>query len=203
MDPHLKSYFLIFIPAAYLLGSIPFGIVVARLFGGGDPRKAGSGNIGATNVGRSVGRAAGVLTLVLDLLKGAVPVLLAVGFFPDAAFVSLVGLAAFLGHLFPLYLGFRGGKGVATAFGVMLAVSFPVAVLCAVVFAVVVAFKRYVSLGSIIAAGLLPVFLSFMPRYKAFVPLGAAIAVLVIIKHKENIRRLAQGRENRVGGKKG
>ncbi len=203
MDPHLKAYSLVFISLAYLLGSVPFGIVIARLYGGVDPRKTGSGNIGATNVSRSVGKTAGVATLVCDLLKGAVPVFLAIRFMPDAVFVSLVGLAAFIGHLFPVYLGFKGGKGVATAFGVMLVISPPAAMLSAAVFAVIVALKRYVSLGSIIAAGLLPVFLSFMPRYRGFVPLGAAVALLIIVKHKDNIRRLAEGRENKVGGKKG
>jgi len=192
-----------FVAAAYLLGSVPFGIVVARLFGGVDPRKSGSGNIGATNVGRSAGRAAGLVTLALDLLKGGAPVLLASLLRTGPAFVSLVGLAAFAGHLFPVYLGFRGGKGVATAFGVMLAIAPVAALLSAAVFAVVLALKRYVSLGSIVAASTLPVFLSFMPRYKGFVPLGAVVAVLIIVKHKENIRRLVEGTENRLGGKKG
>jgi len=202
MDTHM-IYMAAFVVGSYLLGSVPFGLVVARLFGGADPRKSGSGNIGATNVSRSVGKGAGIATLVLDLAKGAVPVLLAPLLRADPAFASVVGFATFAGHLFPLYLGFRGGKGVATAFGVMLAAAPPVAILCAFVFAAVVFVKRYVSLGSIIAAGLLPVFLSFAPRYKVFVPLGVAIAVLVIVKHKENIRRLVEGKENRLGGKKG
>ncbi len=191
------------VAASYLLGSVPFGILIARLFGGVDPRSAGSGNIGATNVARSAGRAAGVLTLLADLLKGAVPVLLAQSLQPGAAVISLVGLAAFAGHIFPVYLGFRGGKGVATALGVMLAVSPPAALLCAGVFAVVVAFKRYVSLGSMIAAAMLPVFLSFLHGYGPYVPMGAAMAALVIIKHRANIKRLVEGTENRVGGKKG
>lgn len=192
-----------FVVAAYLLGSVPFGIVIARLYGGVDPRKTGSGNIGATNVGRSVGKTAGLLTLALDLMKGGAPVLLAPLLRSDPAFVSLVGLAAFGGHLFPVYLGFRGGKGVATAFGVMLVIAPVAALLSAAVFAVVLALKRYVSLGSIIAASAMPVLLSFMPRYRAFVPLGVAVAVLIIVKHRENIRRLVEGRENRLGGRKG
>lgn len=192
----------VFIPLSYFLGSVPFGLVIARLFGGVDPRKAGSGNIGATNVGRSVGKAAGVLTLLADALKGGAPVFIAFRCFPDTAFVSLVGLAAFAGHLFPVYLGFRGGKGVATALGIMLVIAPPAALLSAVVFAVAVGVKRYVSLGSIVGAGMLPVFLSFMPRYKQFLPLGIAIAALIIIKHKDNIKRLAEGKENKAGGKK-
>lgn len=202
MDMNM-AYPIAFIASAYLLGSVPFGIVVARIFGAVDPRKAGSGNIGATNVARSAGKAAGLITLALDLIKGAVPVLLASFLLADPALVSFVGLAAFAGHLFPVYLGFRGGKGVATAFGVMLAVAPPAALLSAAVFAVVLAVKRYVSLGSIIAAAFLPVFLSFMPRYKGFVPMGAAVAFLIIIKHKDNIKRLVEGKENRFGGKKG
>ena len=202
MDMH-GIYPVAFIAAAYLLGSVPFGIVVARLFGGVDPRCAGSGNIGATNVMRSAGKAAGLLTLACDLLKGGAPVLLAPLLRADAAFISLVGLAAFAGHLFPVYLGFRGGKGVATAFGVMLALAPAAALLSAAVFAVVLALKRYVSLGSIIAASMLPVFLSFIPRYNGFVPLGVAVAVLIIVKHKENIKRLVEGKEKKFGGKKG
>jgi len=202
MDMNL-TYRGAFIAAAYLLGSVPFGIVVARLFGGVDPRRAGSGNIGATNVMRSTGKAAGLLTLACDLLKGGAPVLLASLLHADPAFISLVGLAAFIGHLFPVYLGFKGGKGVATAFGVMLAIAPAAAILSAAVFAVVLALKRYVSLGSIIAASTLPVFLSFMPRYKGFVPLGAAVALLIIVKHKENIKRLVEGKENKFGGTKG
>lgn len=187
---------------SYLLGSVPTGIVVVRLFGGVDPRSAGSGNIGATNVGRTSGKAAGILTLVGDALKGALPVFLAFRFYPEAAFVSLAGLTAFLGHLFPIYLGFKGGKGVATALGVMALVSPFATLLSALVFVVLVAIKRYVSLGSIAAAAMLPVFISFFPAYKPYLPMSLAVSVLVIMKHKENIKRLAEGKENKIGGKK-
>ncbi|MBI5453099.1 MAG: glycerol-3-phosphate acyltransferase, partial [Deltaproteobacteria bacterium] len=115
--------YILLVPIAYLLGSVPTGIVIVRLFGGVDPRSAGSKNIGATNVGRTSGRLPGILTLIGDLLKGALPVFIAFRLAPTPLLVSLTGLAAFLGHLFPVYLGFKGGKGVATACGVMLIVS--------------------------------------------------------------------------------
>lgn len=189
------------IPVAYLLGSVPTGIVIVKLFGGVDPRSAGSKNIGATNVGRTSGKLPGILTLIGDILKGALPVFIAFRLAPTPLIVSLTGLAAFLGHLFPVYLGFKGGKGVATACGVMLIISPIATLLSAGVFVVTVLIKRYVSLGSILAAASMPVFLSFLTRGKPFVPLGVAIGALVIIKHHENIRRLAEGRENKLGGK--
>ncbi len=190
--------YILFIPWAYLLGSVPFGILVARVMGGVDPRTVGSGNIGATNVRRSAGKAAGALTLLLDFLKGALPAYLVwrLGYSP--IMVSAVGLAAFLGHLWPIFLGFKGGKGVPTACGVMAAVA-PLALLGSLlVFLIVVAVKRYVSLGSIFAAGLLPVFLSFLPRSREYLGLGMLIAVLVILRHSENIKRLASGSENKL-----
>lgn len=207
--------FLLFIPAAYLLGSIPFGIVFAGLFNGPDPRTVGSGNIGATNVSRSAGKAAGALTLIADILKGALPTMLAYRAFPyfaeslpslfltlninpGAIFVSLVGFSAFIGHLYPIFLKFRGGKGVATACGVMLAISIPATLLSAAVFVIVLLAKRYISLGSIVSAAMLPVFLSFFTSSKDYMVTGVAVAVLVIIKHKDNIKRIAEGTENKV-----
>lgn len=192
-----------FTVAAYLLGSIPTGIIMSRLFGGTDPRKVGSGNIGATNVGRSAGRLAGILTLVGDALKGGLPAYLAAQYELGPLVVSLVGGAAFAGHLFPVFLGFKGGKGVATALGVMVAIAPFAALLSACVFVALVAIKRYVSLGSIVAAAFLPVFLSLIPDGKAYVPLAVFISALVVIKHKDNIKRLINGTENRVFKGKG
>lgn len=194
------TVYIVFITASYLLGSIPTGIVISRLMGKGDPRKSGSGNIGATNVGRTAGKLAGILTLVGDVLKGGVPVFLAARYYPESLFVSLVGLAAFMGHLFPVYLGFRGGKGVATGLGVMAVICPLATLLSAVVFAVVAYFKRYVSLASMLAAAMLPVFFSFFPRGKNYVGMAVVVAVLVIWKHKDNIKRLVAGTENRIGG---
>jgi len=214
---------IILIPAAYLLGSVPFGIVFARLLGGVDPRASGSQNIGATNVARTAGKAAGALTLVFDILKGALPTLLAFylggilasGYSaieasggppspfperlgPQVIIVTLTALSAFMGHLFPLFLSFKGGKGVATACGMMFVVS-PVATLLSLaVFVIVVLVKRYVSLGSIISASLMPVFLSFLPSRRDYVMLGVIVAFLVIIRHGENIKRLAAGVENKI-----
>ncbi|CAG1003235.1 glycerol-3-phosphate acyltransferase PlsY [Anaerolineae bacterium] len=185
---------------AYLLGSIPWGQVLTRLFTRADIRRCGSGNIGATNVGRTAGKLAGILTLVGDVLKGGVPVFLAARYYPESLFVSLVGLAAFMGHLFPVYLGFRGGKGVATGLGVMAVICPLATLLSAVVFAVVAYFKRYVSLASMLAAAMLPVFFSFFPRGKNYVGMAVVVAVLVIWKHKDNIKRLVAGTENRIGG---
>lgn len=196
------TVYIVFITASYLLGAIPTGIVISRLMGKGDPRKSGSGNIGATNVGRTAGKLAGVLTLLGDVLKGGVPVFLAARYYPESLFVSLVGLAAFMGHLFPVYLGFKGGKGVATGLGVM-AVICPLAILLsAAVFAVVAAAKRYVSLASMLAAAALPVFFSFFPKGRDYVGMAVVVAVLVILKHKDNIKRLVAGTENRIGGGK-
>ena len=189
---------IILAPAAYLLGSVPFGVVFSKVFGGVDPRTVGSRNIGATNVKRAAGRTAGALTLVADILKGTVPVFIAIRLNPDPAFVSVAGFSAFFGHLYPVFLRFRGGKGVATACGVMAVIS-PVAVVLSVaVFAVVLKIKRYVSLGSMVSASALPVFLSLLPASRDYVVLGALIAVFVILKHKDNIKRLAAGVENKV-----
>ena len=200
MTQNLPS--LLWIPlAAYLLGSVPFGVLFAKAFGGRDVRKTGSGNIGATNVARVAGPLAGILTLICDAAKGFFSVWLAARFTGDSAtWMMLAGLAALVGHCFPIWLKFRGGKGVATAAGVFLMLS-PLAVLGAVIlFALVVAFWRYVSLGSISAAAAMPLFIYFLwaPRHApppiiTFASLAAA--VLIIYKHDANIQRLVQGEE--------
>jgi glycerol-3-phosphate acyltransferase PlsY len=194
---------------AYLLGSIPFGYLLVRLFRKEDIRDVGSGNIGATNVARSGGKGLGILTLLLDLLKGLAAVLIArhlapgpPGFPSDIAVAA--GIAAVLGHVFPIWLRFKGGKGVATALGVFLALAWPAAVCALVVFLVVFAFTRFVSLASIAAAVLLPLFaLMWMPdRSQLYVSGVIFLALLVISKHHSNITRLMQGKESRFGSKK-
>lgn len=195
--------YLLLIPAAYLIGSVPTGIIMSRFLGGADPRTAGSKNIGATNVGRTSGKAAGILTLAGDIAKGALPVFAATRLHPDAAFISSVGVAAFIGHLYPVYLGFKGGKGVATAFGIITVICPLAAVLSAAVFFAAVFVKRYVSLASMASSAMLPVFLSFIPEGRDYVVMGAIVGVLIILKHRDNIKRLAAGTENRIGGKKG
>lgn len=187
---------------AYLLGSVPFGMIMARVFGLGDLRTIGSGNIGATNVLRTGNRGAAALTLLLDGAKGAVAVLLAralVG--PDAAQVA--ALAAFLGHLYPVYLGFRGGKGVATFLGVMLALSWPVGLACCATWLAAAVLFRYSSLAALMAAGLSPLWiLLFGPG--AMLVLTVLLAVLVFVRHRANISRLRAGTEPKIGaGKKG
>jgi glycerol-3-phosphate acyltransferase PlsY len=186
---------------AYFLGSIPFGLILTRAFGRGDVRKVGSGNIGATNVARAAGLLAGIFTLVLDVAKGAGAVLLAERLSNDSAsWMMIAALAALLGHCFPVWLKFKGGKGVATAAGIFLVLS-PMACLASLmVFLLVVVFWRYVSLGSVSAAAAMPllIYLLWAPRHAppVAVTVGAlAAALLIIYKHRGNLQRLVEGAE--------
>jgi len=195
--------------AAYLLGSIPFGLLVAKLFGGGDVRKAGSGNIGATNVARVAGPLAGVLTLLFDTAKGAAAVAFAARATGDSAtWMMIAAFAVLLGHCFPVWLKFKGGKGVATALGVFLALCPLAAVGALLLFVVCVAYWRYVSLGSVAAAAAMPLLIYFLwaPRHAPPIIVDAgtlAIALLVIYKHDGNLQRLVEGTEPRFSfGKK-
>jgi glycerol-3-phosphate acyltransferase PlsY len=182
---------------SYCIGSIPTGLLLAKAFGGVDIRTKGSGNIGATNVYRTLGRKIGILTLVGDCLKGLLPVLAAKALHLPDEWVALIGLAAFLGHIFPLFLRFKGGKGVATALGVFLATS-PLAILGALgVFVIVLMSWRYVSLASITAAAFMPLFTTLMYRNPIFVAMSIVISVIVILKHHENIKRLRNGTESK------
>lgn len=200
---------------AYLLGSIPFGYLLVRVFRHQDVRASGSGNIGATNVARAGGKALGIATLLLDCLKGTAAVLLAfqiarhtpltgAAVNPRAAAFDLASAAAIfaiLGHVFPIWLRFRGGKGVATALGVFLVLS-PRSVACALlVFAAVFALTRFVSLSSILAAAAIPLAAYFFVPLRAPWPAAAflGIPLLVIAKHHTNIRRLLAGTESRFG----
>jgi acyl phosphate:glycerol-3-phosphate acyltransferase len=186
---------------AYLLGSIPFGLILGKIFGSGDVRKEGSGNIGATNVARVAGPRAGILTLLLDGAKGAAAVLLAERYSNGSAmWMIIAGLAALVGHCFPIWLKFKGGKGVATAAGVYLALS-PFAFLAGLIlFILVVGFWRYVSLGSISAAAAMPMLLYFLwaPQHAPppVITFGAlAVAMLIVYKHDANLQRLVDGQE--------
>ncbi|HWI39433.1 MAG TPA: glycerol-3-phosphate 1-O-acyltransferase PlsY, partial [Burkholderiales bacterium] len=184
---------------AYLLGSISFAIVVSKVLALPDPRSYGSKNPGATNVLRTGKKAAAVLTLMGDALKGFVPVLLAVIYLPQAA--PYAGVAAFLGHLFPLYHRFKGGKGVATAAGVLFGLDAWLGLGTLATFAIIVAFFRYVSLASMIAA-VFAVFFSWLIHLSAATTIAvAAMAALLIWRHKENIRRLVGGNESKLGAK--
>ncbi len=192
------SVILIFI--SYLLGSVPTGVIIAKLAKGTDPRRSGSGNIGATNVARTLGRGAGVATLLGDMLKGAIPVFYAMHYASlGVVVVSLAALAAVLGHLFPVYLGFKGGKGVATACGVFLVLSPLATLICAVVFALIVLVTRYVSLGSMYSAITMPLALALLPGKLEFAPVSFLIALLIVFRHRANIKRLKEGTENRLG----
>lgn len=193
---HSLTYLALWLTGAYLLGSIPTGLLLGRLYGI-DVRQEGSGNIGATNLYRTVGRRVGVLTLLGDCLKGVLPVLAARQFGLNADQVALVGLAAFCGHVFSVFLRFRGGKGVATALGVFLALA-PLAVVAALVlFVALMLLWRYVSLGSISAAAIMPLAVFMLGGGRMLVMVTLAIALIVIARHCENIRRLLAGTENR------
>jgi glycerol-3-phosphate acyltransferase PlsY len=182
---------------AYLLGSVPTGLLLARAFGGVDIRTKGSGNIGATNVYRTLGRTVGILTLAGDCLKGMIPVLAAKALELPDIWIAAVGVAAFLGHIFPVFLGFKGGKGVATALGVFLAAS-PLAVLAALgVFIIVLVLWRFVSLASITAAAFMPALTALIDKKPMIVGMSMCIAAIVILKHRDNIKRLRNGTENK------
>ena len=197
---HWIPYLLI----AYLLGSIPFGYLLVRVFRKQDIRESGSGNIGATNVARSGAKGLGVLTLLLDLGKAYLAVELAKHFAPgDANLAMMAAVFAILGHVYPVWLGFGGGKGVASALGVFLALSPATAGSIVLVFAVVLAMTRYVSLASILASACVPPLMWFLaPCHTALFVAGYCfIAILVIAKHHANIRRLLAGTESRFGSK--
>lgn len=182
--------------AAYLLGSVPFGLGVTRLVGGPDPRIGGSGNIGATNVTRLAGKRAGALTLLLDAAKGWAPTFLALAWWGPGWTAAVVGLAAFMGHLLPVYLRFKGGKGVATALGVMLAVS-PWACLGMLAMLAGLAWlSGYVSLGSLAGCLSAPVWLLVLREPAPLVSMAAVMALLVLWAHGKNIARLRQGQEH-------
>lgn len=198
---------------SYLLGSIPFGYILVRVFQGVDVRSIGSGNIGATNVARSGAKGLAIATLALDAFKGWLPVFLVLTLpgIPSSSPAQLHTIAAFsalcavIGHMFPIWLGFKGGKGVATGLGVFLALA-PTAVLIALaLFIGIVALTHYVSLGSILAAGSVPILIWWLARDLFTAPALAmcvAVALLVIVRHHQNIGRLLAGTESRFGARK-
>lgn len=185
---------------AYLLGSVPFGILMARIFGLGDLRRIGSGNIGATNVLRTGNRAAAALTLAGDAGKGAAAVFLARWWVGEEAAV-VAGTAAVIGHLYPVFLTFKGGKGVATFLGMLLALSFPAGLAACMTWLAVAAVFRFSSLSALAAAAMAPFYAGYFHCWQGAAAAGV-LAALVFIKHAANIRRLLDGTEPRIGSRK-
>ena len=196
---------------SYLLGSLSFAVIVSRFMGLADPRSYGSKNPGATNVLRSGSKKAAVLTLLFDALKGCLPVMLVLAWGPahglGSGVAAMAGLAAFLGHLYPVFFGFSGGKGVATALGVVVGINAWLALATVLTFGIVVYFSRYVSLASMLAAVFAPVYYLFGDgvawQASAAEVLGLSVmALLLIWRHRENINRLLAGTESKLGSKK-
>jgi glycerol-3-phosphate acyltransferase PlsY len=185
--------------AGYLFGAIPFGIVMAKVFGLGDLRAIGSGNIGATNVLRTGNKLAAFLTLILDAGKAGIAVLLAGALFGELAGL-VAGLAAFVGHCYPVWLGFKGGKGVATFFGLLFAACWPVGLAAGATWLVVAALSRYSSLSALIASALAPVYAAALGG-TLMVPFLIILALLIFWRHTENIQRLLKGVEGKIGSK--
>jgi len=191
--------YLLSFAGGYLLGSIPFGLILAKLAGLGDLRQIGSGNIGATNVLRAGGKPLAALTLLLDVAKGTVAVLLGALWSQDTALVA--GLGAFLGHLFPVWLGFRGGKGVATYVGVLLGLYWPAVIAFGILWLLVAYRTRYSSLAALVASAASLAALALTGQWR-LAALFLVLTVLLYIRHADNIRRLAKGEEVRIGDSK-
>jgi glycerol-3-phosphate acyltransferase PlsY len=192
----MKLFFLIL--CAFLLGSIPFGVVVAKIYGV-NLRKVGSGNIGATNVLRAMGKGPAVLTLVGDVLKGSLAVVLGRFFFHSPSLEGIIGLSAIVGHNFSLFLRFRGGKGVATSIGVLLIYSPKVGVLTVILWLMVILITRYSSLAAIVSFGVLPLGIYILDYSQGKLIISILIAFLLIFRHTDNIKRLLQGTELKIG----
>jgi glycerol-3-phosphate acyltransferase PlsY len=187
---------------AYFLGSIPTGVVLTKAFSKVDIRTQGSKNIGATNVYRTAGKKLGVLALLGDILKGVIPVVLARVTLESHFWIGAVALVAFLGHIYPIFLKFKGGKGAATGLGIFLALSPLPTALAAIVFVLVVFRWRYISLGSLTATAAVVVFLALLDSHKIYIPFAFIVAALIFYRHRENLERLMEGRENKFGVKK-
>lgn len=186
------------IPFAFILGSIPFGIIIAKVMGI-DLKKIGSGNIGATNVLRALGKCPAALTLLGDILKGTAAVAIGRYLSVGPAYEGIIGLSAILGHNFSLFLGFKGGKGVATSIGVLLIYSPQVAIFTLIIWVMVVLMTRYSSLGAIVAFGLLPVNVFLVDYSEMKLIISAVITLLILLRHIGNIERLIRGTERKIG----
>lgn len=189
---------------SYLLGSVSFSIVAARLLKGIDIRQHGSGNAGATNTLRVLGKGPGIAVFVLDILKGVAAVLLGRSLVPDSEWVpALCGLAAIVGHNWPVYFRFKGGKGIATMVGIMLTLAFLPGLYAGIAAIAVIALTRYVSLGSLVFSVLTPVFILILDLSLPLFWISLVLCLFAFIRHRTNIVKLVQGRENKLGAKKG
>lgn len=209
----MASYIIVTI-IAYLLGSISFSVIISKKMAGFDVREKGSGNAGTTNVLRTVGKKASIITLICDILKGVVAILVAyiAGLIlkdsvDRALLIQLAGLAVIIGHTFPIFFGFKGGKGIATALGVLLITNWNIGLICLVFALVLMIITKMVSLGSLAAAVLFPILIIFMPHTSYLVDgnyiiYGILIAALVIFNHRANVKRLLTGTENKIDFKK-
>lgn len=189
---------ILLIPLSYLLGSVPTGLLLTKAFSKQDPRQVGSQNIGATNIYRAAGKTLALMTLVGDALKGFIPVSLAMLSHFSEVWIALAGIATFLGHLYPVFLSFKGGKGVATALGIFVALCPGAVVIDFFLFAGILATWRIVSVSSMSAASLMPVLLWMITGSQPYLMMSICVAVLIIYRHKANIQRLISGRENRI-----
>lgn len=200
MSDLTPTSFFLALAVGYVAGSIPFGLILTRAAWLGDIRKVGSGNIGATNVLRTGNKGLAALTLAFDVAKGTAPVLIAQHYLgPDAPLIA--GLSAFLGHIFPVWLGFRGGKGVATCIGVLIGWSWQAALIFCAVWLVIAMFTRYSSLSALVASVAVPLFLFFRDAQPTLVLFSSLMTVLLLLKHHANIRRLITGEEPKIGAK--
>ena len=188
--------------AAYLVGSIASAIIVCKLLGLPDPRSDGSGNPGATNVLRLGGKKAAAITLLGDLLKGLLPVLAAAWLVPQPEAIAAAAIAAFLGHLYPVFFGFKGGKGVATALGAVAGLSWLAVGAMAATWVLIAALSRISSLSALVASLLMPAYLWWFTGFTAYWSAGVVIAIFICVRHKANIARLLAGTEPRIGKKK-
>ena len=194
------TYFLSAI-AGYLIGSISSAVIVSRLMGLPDPRQEGSGNPGATNVLRLGGKLAAALTLIGDILKGAIPVLIAASLAAEPMAIALAGAGSFFGHLFPVFFGFKGGKGVATALGVFLAINPFIALSLALTWLTIAIIFRFSSLAAIISSASAPLWAWWFDSSDVYIVLAFALAIILVWRHSENIKRLIAGTESKIGKK--
>lgn len=189
------NMFYILTIGAYLVGSIPIGLIYAKLTGGTDPRTIGSGNIGATNMKRAGGKLAGIITLIGDIGKGSLTAIVATKYLTDTNEISVVCLAVFVGHLFSVFLKFRGGKGVATAIGVFVVLAPIAGFLGVLAFGIILFLGRYVSMASVISAIAMPTFLALLPWYRSYVVIGIIIAIAIFFKHWNNFQKITEKTE--------